>query len=195
MNLDIFLCGFLVNAWIKCHIKTDSEEKKFEKLTKKFRFTTYSPKLISVVLLVLLYLFASHHIYHQELWGLVRNTNGIRTSTTFFILPPLTALIASFFIFAFETEAYQEFGKNERLSFGSILRNPLRSLEIFGILSYGVYIWHQPIIAKITPIFTSNIPIEAFYARLIAALSLSTLLAAVTYYSVELPAARWKIYR
>jgi hypothetical protein len=128
------------------------------------------------------------------LWGLIRPETGVRTAMTIFILQPLTAIIISFFIFVFESNSYQNFCINEQLSFASILKNPLRVLEIFGVLSYGIYIWHTPIIFKTLPIITSSIPIEIFYTRLTATLILSTLLAVVTYYLVERPAAQLKIY-
>ncbi len=107
-------------------------------------------------------------------------------------MQPLTALVISYFIFAFEHDTYHEFGKNKKLSFDSILENPLRLLEVVGVLSYGLYIWHETIILKITPIFTSEQPVESFYLRCIATMILSTLLASVTYYLVELPATKWK---
>lgn len=183
MNLDIFLCGFLVNPWLKCKKHTLDEQAIIT--SNQSIFTSLSTKNIAVLLFIVLYLFTCHYQYHIK----------ILTSTSFFILQPLTALITCFFIMSFESDVYQEFKKNEKLSFASILKNPLRILEICGNLSYGVYIWHESIIEKIAPIFTSDIPIEAFYVRLTATLILSTLLAAVTYYLVELPARRWKIYR
>jgi peptidoglycan/LPS O-acetylase OafA/YrhL len=183
MNLDIFLCGFLVNPWLKYKKHTPDEQEIIT--SNQSIFTRLSTKTIAVVLFLALYLFTGHYQYHLK----------ILTSTSFFILQPLTALITCFFIISFELNAYKEVLVNENLSFVSILKNPIRILEIFGNLSYGVYIWHESIIEKLAPIFTSDIPIEAFYARLTATLVLSTLLAAVSYYLVELPAARWKIYR
>lgn len=152
-------------------------------------------KYFAVVLIILLYLFTAYHLYHQELWNLPNRSGGWRTSTTILILQPLTAIITSFFIFAFEKDIYQDFTKHEKLSFNAILNNPLRILEVIGNLSYGIYIWHMPIIARTYDIFTSEIPIEAFYIRLTATLILSTILATVTYYLVELPFSKWKIYQ
>ncbi len=194
-SLDLFLCGFIVNIFIK-YQKPKLEESGI--ITNSYKNTilpTSTTKHLAVILLILLYLFTAHHLYNQELWGLPNRPGGWRTSTTIFILQPLTAIIVSFFIFSFESDAGHDFTRNEKLSFACILRNPLRILEVLGNLSYGVYIWHMPIISKIIPIFTSNIPIEAFYTRLTATLFLSTTLAVVTYYLVELSAAKWKIYR
>lgn len=184
MNLDIFLFGFLVNAWL---IRKKPSPTQGETVTKvhRFRFPELPTKSIAIVLFLALYLFTAHYHYHAK----------VLTSTTFFILKPLTASIVSFFIWGFKSDVYQEFSCQEKLSLNSILRNPLRLLEIGGILSYGVYVWHESIISKISDVFTSEIPIEAFYARLTATLILSLLLATVTYYLVELPAAKWKIYR
>ncbi|WP_336884907.1 acyltransferase [Nostoc punctiforme] len=188
-NMDLFLCGFIVNGLLFYQSKIITN-------FKKIKVNQTYMKYLAIVLLITLYILTAHHLYHQELWNLPeRAGKGMRTSTTFFIWQPITALITSFFIFAFEFDIYQASIKNEVLSFSVILRNPLRVMELFGNLSYGVYIWHMPIIAKINPIFTSQIPIEAFYMRLIATLLLSTLLASITYFVIEIPCSRWKTYQ
>ena len=180
VNLDLFLCGFIVNALIQNYKLNWNQTK------------TFIAKLITATLIILLYLFSAHHLYHQELWNLPNRSGGWRTLTTILILQPLTAIITSLFIFAFEKDAYHDFNKNEKLSFNTILKNPLRILEIVGNLSYGIYIWHMPIITRTYEVFNAEIPIEAFYIRLTATLILSTVLSTVTYYLVELPFAKWK---
>jgi len=194
-SLDIFLGGFLVNAFIKYQKPKLEDSEHITNSHQPLILPKATTKYIAIILLILLYLFTANHLYHQELFRLPSRPGGWRTSTTIFILQPLTAIIVSFFIFAFESDAYHDFTRNEKLSFAAILKNPLRILEVLGNLSYGIYIWHVPIMNKILPIFTSNIPIEAFYARLTATLVLSTTLAVVTYYLVEIPASQWKIYR
>ncbi|MEH1855861.1 MAG: acyltransferase [Nostoc sp.] len=188
-NLDLFLCGFLVNGLLFHH-------KKMIIHLKKIQVPQSYMKYLAIILLITLYMLTAHHLYHQELWNLPeRAGKGIRTSTTFFIWQPITALITSFFIFVFEFDIYKSSIKNESLSFSAILRNPLRVVELFGTVSYGVYIWHIPIITKISTIFTSQIPIEEFYMRLIATLILSTLLASITYFVIEIPSSKWKTYQ
>jgi peptidoglycan/LPS O-acetylase OafA/YrhL len=195
-NLDLFLCGFLVNGLLQYRVSSTSEPKIITNSDKKLRLSTSNKKLLAVTLVILLHFFAAYHLYYQEL-GLVHvisDKTGIRTTTTFFIMPVLTALITAFFIFVFESGS-KSLDNQEKLSFDAILRNPLRILEIFGTLSYGIYVWHLPIINKSIPVFNTNVPIEAFYLRLTMALVLSIALATVTYLLVEVPAARWKSYR
>lgn len=177
-NLDVFLCGFLINPLIH-YSKKQSTKANWE--------------IIAVILLIILYLFTAHHFYAQELWGLPgRGAKGFRTSTTIFILQPLTALVTCTFIYAFEQKVYNLYTQNLKLTFAAVLKNPVRVLEIPGILSYGIYIWHMPIINRVGANFTSNIPIEQFYSTLIATIILSSILATLTYYLIEIPGTKLK---
>jgi peptidoglycan/LPS O-acetylase OafA/YrhL len=193
-NLDIFLVGFLMNPLLRTfQQQPESYNSKSWKVSQISVFIARFRKPLTLVLVLLLFLFTAHHQYYQELSGAVRAATGIRTTTTLFILQPVTALVTACFILAFESGSSTN--PYTKLSCDIILQNPLRLLEAFGHLSYGVYLWHLPIIEKITPIFTSTIPIEAFYLRLQATLFLSLILSIITYYSIEAPTARWKIYR
>ncbi|MEO1430081.1 MAG: acyltransferase [Cyanobacteria bacterium J06633_8] len=187
-NLDLFLCGFLINSLIYNYKYSRNTSFNLFLILNKSIFI----KISAVILIILLYLFTAHHLYHQELWNLANRNGGWRTLTTILILQPLTAIITSFFIFAVEKDVYHEFSKNEKLSLNTILKKPTRILEIIGNLSYGIYIWHMPVITRTYDVFNAKIPIEAFYIRLTATIILSTVLATVTYYLVEVPFAKWK---
>ncbi len=180
-NIDVFMCGFLVNTWFSC--QTNINPKINKVLSLPFYLSSRYKKIIACSLVIILFAFTAYYYYHQKPCQSV-------------IYPVLTAIMTSLFIGLFESSSHKElFQNNEKLSFGAIIRNPIRILEVAGVLSYGVYLWHQAILAKITPIITSTSPSEVFWLKLIGTLLLSTVLATVTYYAVELPASRWKLYR
>jgi peptidoglycan/LPS O-acetylase OafA/YrhL len=183
-NIDVFMGGFLVNALLKCQKNIDSEpNKELEKKRSFFRLSIKQKKILAFISVVILFLFTSYYHYHHK-------------PGESLVYPVVTAIITSFFIWLFESsDSNESFQKNEKLSFNAIVRNPARILEVAGILSYGVYLWHQAILAKITTIITSTNPVEVFFIKLVGTLVLSSILATITYYAVELPAARWKIYR
>jgi peptidoglycan/LPS O-acetylase OafA/YrhL len=196
LNLDVFLMGFLINSWFQCN-KRLLELNRIT-LSAKIR-KRLNLKLISVSLLIIFYLVISYHGYYGELWNVQprqgRGESIFRTLTSFFIWPTLGTILTTLFIYAFESSTvYNDYYKNRKLSLQTCLENPLRILEIMGVLSYGVYLWHLPIRDKVSPMFPSTTPLDTFYQRLLATLILSTILATVTYYIVELPATRQKKY-
>lgn len=183
-NIDVFMCGFLVNAWLNC--KNNNESKPSTDIAKKysvFNLSNHAKKITAFILVIILFLFTAYYYYHQ----------GPGESVVY---PAVTAIITSLFIGLFESSGnHESFHKNEKLSFDAIVRNPVRILEVAGVLSYGVYLWHQAILAKLTTIMTPTHPVEVFLIKLFGTIVLSSVLATVTYYAIELPAARWKLYR
>lgn len=192
MNLDLFLGGLLLNFWIH----SDRKIRRWQNLggwtwqsisiwqrrgSQLSRICTkFGLKKMAVTIVLLLYLVTAGLKYQdQELLGLVS--------------PTLTLLATVFFIYTFETAAAVNSPcRNRKLSFQACRENLWRVLEILGVLSYGIYIWHLPILAKVQPIFVSDIPIKAYLLRFFATLVLSTILAIITYYLVELPTANLK---
>jgi peptidoglycan/LPS O-acetylase OafA/YrhL len=185
-NIDVFMCGFLVNAWLQCHKKKDAEENSVVELESKrssFISSNRFKKILAFVSVIILYLFTSYYYYHHARGESV-------------VYPAVTAIFTSLFIWLFESsDSDKSFQKNEKLSLDAIARNPVRILEVAGVLSYGVYLWHQAILYKITSIITSTNAVEVFLTKLAGTIFLSSVLAAITYYAVEVPAARWKSYR
>jgi peptidoglycan/LPS O-acetylase OafA/YrhL len=199
MNIDVFLCGFLLNYWIndkqlssrKLTLPTSLLKWKRRsylilKSWKQRQFRTrihdqFDLKSISMVLLLLLYVSTAYlKYYHPDILGLIS--------------PTVTLLTTCVFIYAFEkhSESKNTDRRNCKLSLKACQNNPWRILEVLGVLSYGIYIWHLPILAKIQPFLTSNIPIQAYFYRLSVTLILSTFLAAMTYYLIEVPTANLK---
>lgn len=202
MNFDVFLCGFLLNVLLKkdsafFQSKTDRtpiqdwqwrhpfslKVTQARKLLSKQNIQI-DLRLISIILLLLLYLVTAYlKYYNSEILGLIS--------------PTLTGLVTCFFIYAWEKNYEPKKGdfRHRKLSVQACRDNPWRLLEVLGVLSYGIYIWHLPILAKIQTIGISDIPIHAYCYRFSATFLLSTIVATLTYYSIELPTANLKKFK
>jgi peptidoglycan/LPS O-acetylase OafA/YrhL len=208
-NLDMFMCGFFLNPLIQyqqerqqskmqAHLQeselvNNNASNGARKHKLSMRLPDWWGKFTAVSLAIAFHFYSAYHIYHNEMRNIPGAEPGIRTANSFFILPVVTALIATFLIYCFETgSAYQGHLNNEKLSIHSCIRNPVRLIEIFGCLSYGIYVWHMPIIRQITPLVTSQIPLEVFLTKVGIVIFLCTLVSIVTFYLVEVPAARWR---
>jgi peptidoglycan/LPS O-acetylase OafA/YrhL len=211
-NLDMFMCGFFLNPLIK--YQQERKQRKMRSHLKEYlpesdrdgnvnngaqqgklsmRLPEWWVKFTAVSLAISFHFYSAYHIYHNEMRNIPGAEPGIRTANSFFILPVITALLAAFLIYCFETGAsYQGHLDNEKLSIHACIRNPVRLIEVFGYLSYGIYVWHMPIIRQVTPLVTSQIPLEVFFIKVGIVMFLCTLVAAVTFYLVEAPAARWR---
>jgi peptidoglycan/LPS O-acetylase OafA/YrhL len=193
VNLDVFLIGFLVNPLILAYRQRQFNGASSEKrlLYRSFNSIFFAPT-IAVALMVFLYAITSHHIYTQELLFLPGRSNGFRTITTFFIFQPLTAVTTAFFIWVFETRGQDRHSKP--LSFASIIESPVRSVEVLGNLSYGVYLWHLPIYSKVAPLVNSKISFDSFITRLSITLFLSFIMASLVSCLIERPTKSLKIH-
>lgn len=185
-TLDLFLCGFLVNPWLNSQKRTHPKK------------NAPTLKLLSIILLISFYLLTAYHSYHYELWNqsprpldLLGNTI-FRTRISLYIWPILSVLILSLFITIFSPKEEDFAMKNHPLSLETCLENPARILEIFATLSYGIYLWHFPIIRKMNSILSDPSPLPLYYQKLLLTLILSLTLATLTYYVVERPAHQLK---
>lgn len=168
-NLDSFICGFLVNAII---IKQKAKQP-----INQPNKTLISKGKLAFILILFLYLFTAYCKYYHQLNLLL-------------IAPTITALLTSTFLYLIESDPYPKSYHFPQKSFWEL---PFISLGYLGNLSYGIYVWHYPIVTKLTPIlFTSNNPLQAFFLRFLETLILSTLLAIATYYLIERPAIKFK---
>jgi peptidoglycan/LPS O-acetylase OafA/YrhL len=168
-NLDSFIGGFLVNPFIII-------QKSKPQINQRLKSLISLPNL-GFLLIFSLYLFTAYYKYHHQFRIL-------------FVGPTITALLTPVFLYLVEFNSYP---KSIHLTYNSFKQLPLIILGYFGYFSYGIYIWHFPIVTKMIPIiFSSNDPLTAFIFRFLETITLSTLLSIVTYYLIELPAIKFK---
>jgi peptidoglycan/LPS O-acetylase OafA/YrhL len=201
-NLDLFLLGFLMNALFQNqHVGKPGHLGIFGYLPRKVskawgrlhQWIRANCHLLGILLIAVFYLATSHHLYFQEQWNSpTRSFTGFRTAMTSLFLPSLTALVVCLFIGAFEGWGQSEY-RMAALSPSILLKQPIRCVEILGILSYGLYVWHIPILEHIRPIFSDPFPLISFFRFVTATFVLSGITATITYYLVERAALKWKI--
>ncbi|MCT7952608.1 acyltransferase [Ancylothrix sp. C2] len=186
MNLDSFLCGFLLNPLILSQPllpKHSLLTKAKQSLPDWISPHSHKTKSAAFLLIIGLYLLTAFVKYYNQPILLILG-------------PAVSSIITCWFIFAFESgKQYQQSSKNEKLTWQACRRNPIRLLEIFGVLSYGMYVWHLPLIVAFTPIFNSPNLLQAYFQRLIATIITSMLIATLTYFCIEIPAGRFKLKR
>ncbi len=93
-------------------------------------------------------------------------------------------------IFAFLLLLPAVFGPDDR----SLIRRFLRCWPIasLGVVSYGIYLWHQGVAEKFTSASGYLLFTVPFWLLAPATLVITTVIASISYFGVEKPALRWK---
>jgi peptidoglycan/LPS O-acetylase OafA/YrhL len=105
-----------------------------------------------------------------------------------YVIPSVWLVAIAFFVLSFDTGP-----RTERLSRSAIHRNPLRALEVPALLTFGLYVWHEPVLSHIASITSGLTPWFAFGVTWALGLLISATLATVTYLAIERPSSRWKL--
>jgi len=174
-NLDVFLFGFCINLAFR------------DKDGRVAKWHGWANKKIALLLLVILYFFTSYASLHfVEQYYIYKNL-------VIFIMPFMTALFVGYFILAFEAQNYWKYPTSGiRLSLKGYLKSPLKLFETLGILSYGIYLWHRPVIDHFGFGNSDNVSFLPFLTKLTGAFLTTLLFALITYIGIELPLSRKK---
>lgn len=183
-NLDLFLIGFLVNPLLK--IKKNNidlkAEKVLENLISENFFCFFAVFFMILLYFIFAYISFKGIILHKGSYMLFYDLAG----------PFVTAIITAFFIYTFEKKSIIWGIKNQNITFKSIKQNPLRIFEFLGILTYGLYIWHGPILLQVGRICGSSIPILNFLIKFSIVMVFGIILATITYITIEKPLEKFK---
>jgi peptidoglycan/LPS O-acetylase OafA/YrhL len=192
-NLDAFWVGFWLNPLLQPQTATQSSAIASSTLDgarcssplagRGWGWPTY--RAIAIALMVGLYLLCAAWKYQGSKWVLLA-------------APTLTVLATGWFIAAFEGDRYLSSSRNRPLSRSALRQNPRRVWEILGVLSFGIYVWHYPLLHLIGPAIATQAsaqslsPIAAYGWRFAAVLGGSIALASLTYWAIEVPAMGWR---
>ena len=183
-NIDLFVTGFLINPALRNQVKTNSIHS-FYKSINRYKL------ILLIMILGAFYLVSAYISYNTFV-----ETRQEYQDLFVLGLPVLTGLTTAFVIYNCEYDRVIVCAhlKNEKLSVSACLRNPLRIVEVFGILTYGIYIWHSPLLESIEKVFYLPIPLNDLLLKFIVVFVLSTLLASITYFTIEVPTERLKAF-
>lgn len=182
-NLDIFLFGFFLNMIVR-RAKKNTSAKFWNRLHRNLLGTA-----VTVLSLLFLYFFANYNTIF-----VYSRFSSYREAVTY-TLPFLACLVTGWYIVYFETvEKFSAYKNRIRLNVKSVMENPVRLLEIVGILSFEIYIWHKAVI-DIFGFTNYNVTSwVAFLQKAIPAFLITVLVSVVTYLIVEKPVSKVREY-
>ncbi|TAD76144.1 MAG: acyltransferase [Oscillatoriales cyanobacterium] len=192
-NLDAFLVGFWLNPLLQTQTATQSPAiasptdwgARCSSPLSGRGWGWPTQRAIAITLMIGLYLICAAWKYQGSDWVLL-------------VAPTLTVLVTGWFIAAFEGDRYLSSSHNRPLSRSTLRQNPRRAWEILGVLSFGIYVWHYPLLHLIGPAIAAQAaaqslsPIATYGLRLAAVLGGSIGLAGLTYWAIERPAMAWR---
>ena len=142
-NLDLFFGGFLLNQLVN-HKDKVLNHKKFLSFCKVFSFIML---FVLVGVNVFVYCTAESSSIHSRLC-----LNLYR-----YIFPSLYLVVTLFVIWAFDSK---ERVKYAPLTFANMVKNPIRFVEGFGVISFVFYVFHATILQNFAKYFMTCQPID-----------------------------------
>lgn len=178
-NLDLFLGGFILNVFVA------------ENKNNPGGIKTKTPSALIILLMITLYLTTARITYGNFLkaWPLSREINV-------YLLPTFTALLTLTIIYLIErNKVFNSF--NGVLKKKSAFDKPTKLLELFGILTYGIFVLHPPVMDFVRSLiikaqWVSSSPSLEYFVTSVAVLAGSSCVASISYLVLEKPVERFK---
>jgi len=168
-NLDFFLVGFGINGLIEQDRQNIQEPKGYKKNA-----------AVAFILCFLIYLIGS-----KGEVGLMANPIYIDA-----------ILLMSFFLI-YNVELYKvkrKFITDEKTClFHRINKKISKILQILGLLTYGLYVWHSPILETYNKMISPNYTLFNYFVICAKGSLLVLILSIITYYIIERPSEKYKI--
>lgn len=134
-NLDLFFGGMCLNVI----------SERFKQINIK-QMLSISLKIISSFLLLVLI------VKNTEIYSLVKSEEDIYFFQYAYIAPTLYLILTSLIILAYEPK---EKVKYAPITFKNMLKNPVRFIEGFGVISFSFYLFHSTILITFAKYFVS----------------------------------------
>jgi peptidoglycan/LPS O-acetylase OafA/YrhL len=176
-NLDLFIVGLLFNGIVEAFVKRPSSTR-----TRTYWF------LFGFLLMLAIY-FGSCSF--TGLPWLPYGTPPVRypaspNSLSYQVAPSILALFTGLTILCLELGAWR-FTESARRSKDNKPILPVRLLQFLGICTYGMYVWHVPILEALNRVLPQLVTFQDYKLRNALALGTVIVIAATTYVLVEKP--------
>jgi uncharacterized RDD family membrane protein YckC len=172
----------------------------FDPLTKIFMVPTlaiYSMWIIAFILCMLIYLIGSGGEYSPQVITFITGLKDSSSAYQFYIhiLLAFTLILTFFCIYNIELYKIKRKSINEDKTgfINGINKNISKALQILGVLSFGLYVWHEPIFANSRIMTHQNDSILCYLFICIKALFLTFILSLITYYIIERPFEKYRM--
>jgi peptidoglycan/LPS O-acetylase OafA/YrhL len=170
INMDFFISGFLVNSLLQ---------------KKRINMSRFTSRLVAVSLILVLYVLGAFISFNFFVHPQYKNL-------FIFALPTITAIITFSVIYVLECTQVPK--DNEPLSYNAIRRNPARLMEVFGILTFGIYVWHSPILDIMHKYIYITNPLINLFVTFSIIMILSIIISSFTYFAFEKSFTRFKSF-
>jgi len=162
-NLDLFFAGFALNS---------ITQKSFDSNIKKYL------RPISIIAFFALIITNTYCVSIWKMW-IYR-----------YIFPSLYLVINLLIIYSFDSV---DKVKNKPLDFKNILKNPLRLIEAFGIISFPFYLFHSDVLGTFTKFFDYYHGNSYLVRIMLTVFTLTTILSIIIYYAIEKPLNNFRV--
>ena len=178
-NIDLFLFGTLLAIMVRQTPGKDVVGSKIRKIIKFF------PLVVGVW-----YVWGNYLTYYMTDFGKYDQVKY----QLLFALPPATALVIGLLIYYIairRVDAFVPVSKPKDVM--KLLVHPKYFLFALGTLSWGMYVWHYPVLNYLFYGTNAEFSLQAALFRYIVAGILTTLLSLVTYIGIEYPMSKLKV--
>ncbi|WP_158602085.1 acyltransferase family protein [Pararobbsia silviterrae] len=170
-NFDSFTLGFLLNVFV---IKWNAQPRRRQ-----------PPRAAGWIVLGISTIVSSYAGYR----GLLLAQPGYKP-LFFCALESIIVLGVCLTLFCFESHNNNTL-RMPALNWSAIKTTPLRSFEIFGVVTFGIYLWHMLVLAWAKNIhFPVSSAQAEFVLRFVLVLAVTTVISAATYLLIEKPFLR-----
>jgi peptidoglycan/LPS O-acetylase OafA/YrhL len=183
-NMDYFLAGFCINGLILA--ENIGAPKNYKRNA-----------IIAFILCMLIYLIGSGGEYSPQVITFITGLKDSSSAYQFYIhiLLAFTLILTFFCIYNIELYKIKRKSINEDKTgfINGINKNISKALQILGVLSFGLYVWHEPIFANSRIMTHQNDSILCYLFICIKALFLTFILSLITYYIIERPFEKYRM--